>query len=84
MVADAVRACSRYGSGVVRAVTGTGTGEQGSIGGRGRELCKLARPRISDPTQTGSPDQDYIGIEVRVAASGTCSGLRRKQRDEPS
>jgi hypothetical protein len=36
----------------------------------GRELCELAQPRIGAPNQTGSPDQDRIGIEVRVAASG--------------
>jgi hypothetical protein len=86
MVADAANsvACSRYGSRVVRAVTGTNAGEQGAIGGRGRKRCELAQPRIGDPNQTGSSDQDRIEIEVRVAASGTCSGLRRKQRDEPS
>jgi hypothetical protein len=47
-------------------------------------LCELAQPRTGDPDQTGSPDQDRIGIEVWVAASRTCTGLRRKQRDEPS
>jgi hypothetical protein len=39
---------------------------------------------MGEPDQAGSLDQDHIGIEVRVAASGTCNELRQKQRDEPS
>ena len=62
-------ACSRYGSKVVKAETGTGTAEHGVMGGSGAGAVLGG---------------DHLGIEVRVAASVTCSGPRRKHRGEPS